>query len=279
MSSTSTTRRSRSGCQVRTTTVRVRAVARQSIERVSSPRTNSRSESNSVPRPRTRTAARPSSSRSRASREGRWRRDSKAGRLLTAPGTSVVRCRAVRPSGPGQRTVTPVARRSPRRRGCRGVVRTARSPGDSEIRWRLPVAPAVGCHASRSSARTRRSPPASTTRVVAVSSPRRTGPVGRRTTWTRVGAGATNQSTATSTSTASSHNHAVDQAGRSTTGTIPSRSSSGTRPVRAISAAPGPSPSPSAGRWCCRRPRARPRAAARSGGRGWRTPATSRRRG
>jgi hypothetical protein len=33
------TRRSRSGCQVRTTTLRRRAVARQSIERTSSPST------------------------------------------------------------------------------------------------------------------------------------------------------------------------------------------------------------------------------------------------
>ena len=49
VSSTSTTRRSRSGCQVRTTTLRLRAVARQSIERTSSPWTYSRSESNSVP--------------------------------------------------------------------------------------------------------------------------------------------------------------------------------------------------------------------------------------
>ena len=37
MSSTSTTRRSRSGCQVRTTTVRLRALARQSTLRTSSP--------------------------------------------------------------------------------------------------------------------------------------------------------------------------------------------------------------------------------------------------
>src|SRR5450756_871639 len=54
--------------QVRTTTSDRRAVARQSIDRTSSPTTYSRSESNSVPAPLTCTAARPSSSRSRASR-------------------------------------------------------------------------------------------------------------------------------------------------------------------------------------------------------------------
>ena len=51
-----------------------RAVARQSIERTSSPRTYSRRLSNSVPCPRTCTLVLPSSSRSRASRDGRCRR-------------------------------------------------------------------------------------------------------------------------------------------------------------------------------------------------------------
>ena len=75
VSRTSSTRRCRSGCQVRTTTLRARALARQSMLRTSSPSTYSRRESNSVPWPRTRTAARPSSSRSRASRLGRCLRD------------------------------------------------------------------------------------------------------------------------------------------------------------------------------------------------------------
>ena len=52
MSSTSRIRRSRSGRQVRTMTSAARAVARQSMERTSSPTTYSRSESNSVPWPR-----------------------------------------------------------------------------------------------------------------------------------------------------------------------------------------------------------------------------------
>lgn len=63
--------RSRSGRQVRTATVDWRAVARQSMERVSSPGTYSRRLSNSVPSPRVRTLVRPSSSRRRASFEGR----------------------------------------------------------------------------------------------------------------------------------------------------------------------------------------------------------------
>ena len=141
----------------------VRALARQSIERTSSPRTYSRSESNSVPWPRTRIAARPSSSRSRASRLGRCLRDSNGGSDRTTPGTSRVRCRAARPSGPRGRTVTPSAGRSPRRRGRSGVRRTRPVPGARAIRCRLPVAPAEGCQASRTSARTRRRPGWSTT--------------------------------------------------------------------------------------------------------------------
>ena len=113
VSRTITTRRSRSGCQVRTTTLVVRALARQSIDRTSSPRTYSRSESNSVPGPRTRIAARPSSSRSLASRLGRCLRESNGGSDRTTPGTSSVRWRAASPSGPRARTVTPSAGRSP----------------------------------------------------------------------------------------------------------------------------------------------------------------------
>ena len=82
VSITMTTRRSRSGRQVRTMTLAPpadgscrRAVARQSIERTSSPRTYSRRVSNSVPWPRSITLVRPSSSRSRASRDGRCLRD------------------------------------------------------------------------------------------------------------------------------------------------------------------------------------------------------------
>ena len=87
-SMTITTRRSRSGRHVLTMTSWARAVARQSIERTSSPGTYSRSESNSVPIPRTMSAVRPSSSRRRCRREGRWRLDRNGGVIATWAGTS-----------------------------------------------------------------------------------------------------------------------------------------------------------------------------------------------
>ena len=77
-----------------------------------------------APWPRTRTAARPSSSRSLASRLGSWRTDGNAGSTRSAPGTSVLPWRPARPSGPRVRIVTPAARRSPRRVGRRSVVST-----------------------------------------------------------------------------------------------------------------------------------------------------------
>ena len=86
VSMTQTSRRSRSGRQVRTTTVLRRAVARQSIERTSSPSTYSRSASNSVPWPRPRTASEPSSCRSRDNFSGRNRRDVNGGSTRTVHG-------------------------------------------------------------------------------------------------------------------------------------------------------------------------------------------------
>ena len=71
VSSTVSTRRSRSGRYVRTSTSPRRADARQSSERTSSPITYSRSESNSAPAPFSWTALWPSISRSRARRDGR----------------------------------------------------------------------------------------------------------------------------------------------------------------------------------------------------------------
>ena len=152
------TRRSRSGCQVRTTTSRLRALARQSIERTSSPRTYSRSESNSVPWPRTRTAARPSSSRSRASRLGQVLAGLERRQRPHRARDVERRCRAARPSGP-TRAHGDAERRAgrPRRVGS-GVRSRTRSPGAGRIRCRLPSAPAVGCQASRSTPRTRRRP-------------------------------------------------------------------------------------------------------------------------
>ncbi|CQD23287.1 hypothetical protein BN970_05724 [Mycolicibacterium conceptionense] len=106
VSSTITTRRSRSGRQVRTTTSARRAVARQSIERTSSPTTYSRSESNSVPWPRISTGIAPSSCRSLASLDGRCLRDRNGGRIRTFPGRRCERCLPASPNGPTERTVT-----------------------------------------------------------------------------------------------------------------------------------------------------------------------------
>ena len=160
------TRRSRSGRQVRTTTVCRRAVARQSIERTSSPSTYSRRESNSVPCPRSCTAERPSISRSCASRLGRWRRERNGGSTRSRPGRSRLRCRAATPSGPRLRTARPGLSRSPRRVGhAAPVVTRRRSPAGTTSRCRVVVAPAEGCQASRTTARSRRRAGLATTTV------------------------------------------------------------------------------------------------------------------
>ena len=190
VSRTSTRRRSRSGCQVRTTTDRLRALARQSTLRTSSPLTYSRSESNSVPCPRTRTAARPSSSRSRASRLGRCRIDGNAGSTRRVPGTSIAPCRPARPSGPRVRTVTRSVCRSPRRIGRRPVVTSVLADGARWSRCRLSLAPADGCQASRTTPRTARRPVFVSSSVVEPASPCRVRPTGRRTTCSAERAGA-----------------------------------------------------------------------------------------
>ena len=169
-SMTRSTRRSRSGRHVRTTTVCRRAVARQSMDRTSSPSTYSRSESNSVPCPRSWTDDRPSISRSRASRLGRWRRDRNGGSTRSRPGRSMLRWRAPTPSGPRLRTASPGLSRSPRRVGTRSVVTRRRSPAGTTSRCRVVVAPAEGCQASRTTARSRRRVGLATTTVVAVGS-------------------------------------------------------------------------------------------------------------
>ena len=285
MSSTSTTRRSRSGCQVRTTTLRLRALARQSIERTSSPRTYSRSESNSVPWPRTRTAARPSSSRSRASRlrqvlarlERRQRPD--------RPGTSSVAWRAASPSGPRSRTVTPTARRSPRRRGRRACAARTRSPrGEVDP---VPVAGGAG-GGLPGVAHQRRGPGAA---PVLVDQQRR---LGRR---ARAGpcrsAGGSRQRARRrreqqvdgrpASTTTSSHSHTVPTLGAQHDRHQPEqqqqRDPTGDGHQLATQRGTGTEPSAEAehlGRR--RRPRARPRGAARAGARGWRARAPSRRR-
>ena len=80
--------------------VDVTRVARQWIERTSSPRTYSRMESNSVPCPRISSGVRPSSSRRRVSRDGRWAREWKGGSTRTRPGAASVAWRDHSPSGP-----------------------------------------------------------------------------------------------------------------------------------------------------------------------------------
>ena len=236
MSSTSTTRRSRSGCQVRTTTLLVRADARQSMERTSSPRTYSRSESNSVPCPRTRTAERPSSSRSRASREGRCLRDSNGGSDRTAPGTSIRALLRRQPERPARAHREPDGAQVAAPPRLQRRTKGARSPGESRTRCRLPEAPAEGCQASRSSARTRRREVLVATTRVSVGCPSRTEPTGRRSNDSErrrrgeqpVGEDEEqHQQAATAT--------IVLMTGRSTTGTRPRTRSSGTRPEIAIS--------------------------------------------
>ncbi len=133
-----------------------RAEARQSMDRTSSPPTYSRSESNSVPWPRTITAVRPSSSRSRASFDGRCLREVNGGSTRTRQGTSCDPCRPASPSGPSERTVTRAAGRSPRRVGRSRVVSRRRSPAGTSSRCRCSTAPALGGQASRSRPRTRR---------------------------------------------------------------------------------------------------------------------------
>ncbi len=241
VSSTMSTRRSRSGRQVRTTTSERRAVARQSIERTSSPITYSRSESNSVPAPRICTAVRPSSSRSRASRLGRWRREANSGSTRSRPGTSADRWRAASRSGPNERTVTRSASRSPRRVGSRGVTSRADSPGGRDTACRFRVAPADGCHASRTTPRTRCLPSLVTTRVDRDGWVSRTDPgTVRRTTRSR-GEPASARSTSTASSTSTAQPSTTPYAGASSTGTTP-------RPARAtarqdstmLSGVPGP---------------------------------------
>jgi hypothetical protein len=73
------------------------------------------------------------------------------------------------------------------------------------------------------------------TSVDEVGSPIRTGAVGRRAISSRAGWGASSTSTATASATASNQSHIVPKEGRSTTGSRPSSTSSGTRPEIAIS--------------------------------------------
>jgi hypothetical protein len=135
VSSTITTRRSRSGRHVRTTTSARRAVARQSMDRTSSPMTYSRSESNSVPWPRISTGTAPSSSRSFASRDGRCLRDKNGGRMRICHGTRWELCLPASPSGPMARAVINAESWSPLRTGRSSVSTPIRRPGARFTGW------------------------------------------------------------------------------------------------------------------------------------------------
>ena len=236
MSMTMTMCRSRSGRQVRSIVVPARAVARQSIERTSSPRTYSRRLSNSVPCPRTCTLVLPSSSRRRARREGRCRRAWKGGSTRMTPRASRRRWRPAIRSGPSARTTTKREVSSPRRRGSSGMPRVLASPAGMSMRGRSAGAPAVGCQASRTRPRMRRDPVLRRVRSVATGVPRRALLGRERSTRRSPGSGAAKASTRVTATHRSSHAPAAIQASMpasdsSTTGTAPAATSRGRRAV------------------------------------------------
>ena len=271
MSSTSTTRRSRSGCQVRTTTLRLRALARQSIERTSSPRTYSRSESNSVPWPRTRIAARPSSSRSRASRLGRCLRDSNGGSDRTVPGD----VEGPLPGGQAERPAQPHGDPSGAQVAAAARLQRASAaargrPGARASRCRLPDGAGGGLPGVAEHAAHRRRPAfVDEQRRLGVGTPAGPCPTGRR----RRPRGASTGGASSTSATTSSGDHQQPQPHRARAraaarpAPAPRRSSSGTRPVidHRSARAPAPSRARRPAPRPRRRPRARPRAAARAG--------------
>ena len=233
VSSTISTCRSRSGRHVRTTTSAARAVARQSMERTSSPMTYSRSESNSVPCPRTITAVRPSSSRSRASRDGRCLRDANGGSARTDHGAAWLPCRAASPSGPIERTVTRSARRSPRRVGVSATDSRRRSPAGTVIRCRVGTAPALGGHASRTTARSVRGPGLATASSTCTVPPSRTAVSPERRSCSAETGAASSTSTSTPSSSPASTPRKVGSPGDNPHTTAPMPATSTSRPVSA----------------------------------------------
>ena len=137
VSSTITTRRSRSGCQVRTTTVAVAGAGPpvDGADVVAADVFAQRVELGAGPRMRT--AERPSSSRSRASRAGQVPARVEGRQRPEVPGTSSVAWRAASPSGPRVRRVTPV------RAGHRA--RRAQSGEHEWSRRRQPAGSGAGC--------------------------------------------------------------------------------------------------------------------------------------
>ena len=219
---------------------RRRAVARQSIERTSSPRTYSRSESNSVPWPRIISAVRPSSSRQPGEPGGEVPAGpGTAGSTRIRPADRRLDCRAASPSGPAERTVTKAVRRSPRRVG-ESVIRTARrSPGGMVTLLRAAGPPAEGCQASRTSARTVRRPPLVSDTVETTVSPSLTRAGRSRCTASARGDPARSRSTPTSAATSriqptSAPTPGPPSTSTSTIGTTPTASRRTARPERVM---------------------------------------------
>ena len=281
VSSTSTTRRSRSGCQVRTTTLRgARAgppvdrpdvvaadVLAQRVELRPRPAHPDRGPAVELAQP-----GQPAG-QVLAGLERR-QRPHHAGDVERA----LAGGQPERPAGPHRHAERREVAAAPRaqRRGAAG--RGHR--GDRSTRCRLPVAPAEGCQASRTSARTRRLPGLATrsTRLGGVAEPHDADRVpgeGQR----RRPRGEEQVDRPRAPPRRAATARPCWRLGRATTGTSPRRSSSGTRPVmtmavwrlvsggRGRSRGPRPAPRPR------RRPRARPRGAARGGGPGSRGPA------
>ena len=236
MSSTIRMRRSRSGRQVRTTTSRRRAVARQSMDRTSSPTTYSRSESNSLPCPRSSARCCPSSWRSRDSFPGRCRRLPNGGSTRTVHGTVRRAWRPASPSGPSERMVTCAARLSPRLVGVSVVVSTAWPAAGMRTRAWWGCAPALGGQASRMPARSVRRPALATVSVTGALCPSSALVSPARASWSgrMPAASATSAAIASSSSPFTASRAAPSRAATITS--TPISAASAARPVRVIAA-------------------------------------------
>ena len=243
VSRTSSSCRSRSGRQVRTTTSARRALARQSIDRVSSPTTYSRRESNSVPCPRTGATTAPSSWRSRASFSGRNRRLVNGGRTITAQSARRLRCRAATPRGPVSRNVTFADRRSPRRDGSSVVVSRTPAPEARSSRCDRGVAPALGGQASRTQPRILRRPALDSRNVTRAGSSSRVLVAPSRASAAARGEAASDTSTSTHNATAAAAYPTIaPSSGTSRTTTTPASASRAARSVSATGSSPSAVP-------------------------------------
>ncbi|CFR39308.1 Uncharacterised protein [Mycobacterium tuberculosis] len=215
-----------------------RALARQSIERTSSPTTYSRSESNSVPWPRINVGNSPSISRSLPSLDGRCLRDRNGGSTRTKPGTDCELCRPANPSGPIERAVTIAARWSPRRTGRSAVCTCWRCPAATSTSWVCGCARALGGQASRTWPRNRRRPPLQSSRLASTGCPSRAEVYGERVKRNLRVLAASRVSTVTATASATSNiTKALAGQGDSAIGRTQIRASKPVRPVRIICAA------------------------------------------